>query len=126
MAHCLIEYSANLETEVDFSAFCEVMRAAMEDHGAFPVPGIKVRAYPAHHYAIADGGNQHAFIDMHVRLREGRTDDVKKDATQHLFAAAKEFLRPTTAKRSLGLSLEMRDITAELAPKTGTIRNYLS
>jgi len=123
--HIAVEYSANLEAMTDVGGLCEALRAAAAAHPVFPLAGIRVRAYPARHYAIADGDPRHAFVDIHVRLREGRDPADKADATQALFEAARAYLAPVFATRSLALSLEMRDITAAYAPKTGTIRDHL-
>lgn len=125
MPHISIEYSANLEKLADVGGLCEALRAAAAAHPVFPMAGVRVRAYAARHYAIADGNPEHAFVDIHVRLREGRAQADKKDATEALFSAAKAFLAPVMAHHSLALSLEMRDIDASLAPKTGTIREHL-
>ena len=89
------------------------------------MPGIRVRAFRATHYAIADGDPKHGFIDISIRLREGRPKEKKEEATAHLFAAAKAFLAEALEKQSIALSLEMRDIDADLSPKTGTIREHL-
>jgi len=123
--HISIEYSANLEDMTDVGGLCEALRAAAAAHPVFPMPGVRVRAFAAGFYAIADGNPSHAFVDIHVRLREGRSETDKKDATETLFAAAKAYLEPVLARHSLALSLEMRDITAAFAPKTGTIREHL-
>jgi len=92
---------------------------------AFPLPGLRVRAHRATAYAIADGDPKHAYIDIAIRLRGGRPMDVKKAATSDVFNAAKSFIEPLLAKRSIALSIEMRDIDPELSPKTGTIRQHL-
>jgi len=126
MPHISIEYSANIDTDVDLSDFCECLRRTATDIDAFPVPGVRVRALRAEHYAIADGQAQHGFIDISVRLRGGRDLTVRKAATDRLFQAAKEYLAPVMERRSIALSLEMRNIDPELAPKTGTIRDYLN
>ncbi|MFK7993389.1 MAG: 5-carboxymethyl-2-hydroxymuconate Delta-isomerase [Granulosicoccus sp.] len=125
MPHIIIEYSANVETLVDLSALCEATRLAAVGIKAFPMPGIRVRALRADHYAIADGNPKHGFVDISVRLRAGREQQVKKDAVQDLFHAVKQFLEPVMLEHSLALSLEMRDIDPELSPKTGTIRDHL-
>lgn len=125
MPHFIIEYSANLEEAVDMSAFCEEIRKTAADIDAFPMPGIRVRAFRADHVAIADGDPKHGFVDISIRLREGRPQDVKEAASAQIFEAAKAFLRPVLATRSLALSLEMRDIDGSLSPKTGSIRDYL-
>ncbi|WP_372886523.1 5-carboxymethyl-2-hydroxymuconate isomerase [Shimia sp.] len=125
MPHVTIEYSANLEPDLDPGAFCEALRAVAAGIDAFPLAGIRVRALRAAHYAIADGDPKHGFIDISVRLREGRPQAVKEAATAEIFAAARQFLAPLLARRSLALSLEMRDIDAALSPKTGSIRDHL-
>lgn len=89
------------------------------------MPGIRVRGYRAEHYSIANGDNQHAFLDLSIRLREGRPQDKKEAATQEIFDAIKAFMQPALKQYSIALSMEMRDINASLSPKTGTIREHL-
>ena len=125
MPHISIEYSANLEERTDIQALCEVLRSEAAGIDAFPTPGIRVRALRANHYSIADGDPKHAFVDISIRLRAGRPQDVKESAVKRLFEAAKTFLEPVFETSSLALSLEMRDIDPDLSPKTGTIREHL-
>lgn len=125
MPHIMIEYSANIEDDIDVSALCEHLRLAATQVKVFPMPGIRVRALRADHYAIADGNPSHGFIDISIRLRAGRAPDEKKAAVNLLFDAACEYLTPLMDSRSVALSMEMRDIDPDLSPKTGTIRNHL-
>ncbi|GAB5448130.1 5-carboxymethyl-2-hydroxymuconate Delta-isomerase [Gymnodinialimonas sp.] len=125
MPHFHIDYSANLEDTVDMAALCEAIRAEAAAIAAFPTPGIRVRATRVDHYAIADGNPKHGFVDISVRLRAGRPDDVKQDAITRIFEAAKACLSEAMATHSIALSAEMRDIDAALSPKTGTIRDHL-
>lgn len=125
MPHLQIDYSANLEDVVDMGKLCETLRAEAAGIEAFPMPGIRVRAVRVNHYAIADGNPKHGFIDISVRLRGGRPIDVKHEAIQRIFNAARKFLAPAMARHSIALSTEIRDIDPELSPKTGTIRDHL-
>lgn len=125
MPHFQIEYSGNLEAVVDIGGLCEHIRKTAATIEAFPLAGLRVRAFRADHYAIADGGPQHGFIDISVRLRGGRAPEVKRDAVQRLFDATCDFLAPVMAERSIALSLEMRDIDPDLSPKTSTIRAHM-
>lgn len=125
MPHFIVEYSGNLEDALDFQAFCEDLRRTAAGIEAFPTPGIRVRAIRVDHYAIADGNPKHGFIDISIRLRGGRPNAVKQDATQRIFDAAHAFIAPVMAERPIALSLEMRDIDPALSPKTGTIRDHL-
>jgi len=125
MPHFHIDYSANLEDVIDVGQLCETIRIAAAKIDTFPDAGIRVRATRVDHYAIADGNPQHGFIDMSVRLREGRPDDVKRDAINQVFEALKSFVAPAMESRSIALSAEMRDIDAALSPKFGNIRDHL-
>ncbi|MBF0278994.1 MAG: 5-carboxymethyl-2-hydroxymuconate isomerase [SAR324 cluster bacterium] len=125
MPHLIIECSANLEGDLDIQAFCEHLRQTATEIDAFPLAGVRVRAFVTRYYSIADGNPKHCFIDISVRLRAGRPMDVRKAAAEKIFEAAKTYLNPLMTTRSIALSLEMRDIDPELSPKTSTIREHL-
>ena len=125
MPHFHIEYSSNLESVVDVAALCEVVRATAEAIDTFPMPGIRVRAIKVDHCAIADGDARHAFVDLIIRLREGRSEEIKKDALAQVFDAMKGFLEPAMKENSIAISAEILDISDELSAKTGTIRDHL-
>ena len=125
MPHFQIEYSANLEAVVDIGQLCEAIRARAATIETFPMAGIRVRATRVDHVAMADGNPKHGFIDLSVRLREGRPDAIKRDAIDQIFATLKDFMTPAMASHSIALSAEMRDINADLSPKFGTIRDHL-
>lgn len=125
MPHFQIDYSANLEEVVDMGALCEVIRATAAQIETFPTAGIRVRATRVDYVAMADGDPKHGFLDLSVRLREGRSDDVKKDAITRVFAALKDFMAPAMGTHSIALSAEMRDIDADLSPKFGNVRDHL-
>ncbi|MCT4554046.1 MAG: 5-carboxymethyl-2-hydroxymuconate Delta-isomerase [Pelagimonas sp.] len=125
MPHFHIDYSGNLEDLIDISALCESIRACAAQIDSFPMAGIRVRAIRVDHYAIADGDPKHGFVDISIRLRAGRSPEVKEQAAQAIFDCARAFLSTAMASHSIALSLEMRDIDPALSPKTGTIRDHL-
>jgi len=125
LPHFHIEYSANLESFVDMAQLCEAVRAKAATIDTFPMAGIRVRATRVDHVAIANGNPKHGFVDLSVRLREGRPHDVKHDAITQIFAVLTDFMAPTMETLSVALSAEMRDIDADLSPKFGNIRDHL-
>ena len=125
MPHFHIEYSSNLEQVVDIGGLCEIIRATAAEIDTFPTPGIRVRATRVDYLAMADGDPKHGVIDLSIRLREGRADDVKKDAITRIFTALKVFMAPAMETRSVSLSAEMRDIDANLSPKFGNVRDHM-
>lgn len=125
MPHFQIDYSANLEERLEISGLLTVLRDAAMETGIFPLAGIRIRATACDHWLIADGNPDHAFLDISIRLRAGRSTDAKQQATEHIFAAAGAFCAEMMATSSFMLSLEMRDIDPELSPKASSIRKYL-
>lgn len=125
MPHIILEYSANLDDALDMHAFCTVLKDAASATGVFPPAGIRVRAISCTHSVIADGDPRHGFIDISVRLLAGRSDEAKTNATDAIFAAAKQFTAAYMAAQPFMLSLEMREIDAQFSRKTSSIRDYL-
>jgi 5-carboxymethyl-2-hydroxymuconate isomerase len=126
MPHFQIDYSPNLEARLDVAALCRAVAQCAADTGVFPVAGIRVRATACTHVVIADANPDHAFLDLSVRLRAGRTDAVKQAATAAIFQTLETFCAPVMQSTSLMLSMEMRDIDPALSPKSSSIRQYLS
>lgn len=125
MPHFHIEYSGNLEQAVDIGALCESIRTQATLIDTFPMAGIRVRATRVDYHAMADGDPKHGFIDLSVRLRDGRTEAVKQDAITRIFKTLKEFMEEAMQTKSIALSAEIRDINADLSPKFGNIHDHL-
>ncbi len=125
MPHFQIDYSPNLETRLDLGGLLVVIRDAAVETGVFPTAGIRIRATPCAYVVMADGNPDHAFLDLSVRLRGGRTLAARKAAAATIFAAIEAYCAQVMASSSLMLSMEMRDIDPELSPKASSIRDYL-
>ncbi|MCB4379092.1 5-carboxymethyl-2-hydroxymuconate Delta-isomerase [Synechococcus sp. MU1644] len=125
MPHIVIDYSANLDDQLDMHGLCVALKDAAAATGVFPAAGIRVRAHAAHHSVIADGDKKHGFIDIVIRLAAGRAEDQKTLATDAVFDAAKTFTADHMAHHPFMLSLELREIDPNHSRKTSSIRNYL-
>lgn len=125
MPHFTIEYSGNLDAEVDFAALVETVRKAAAETGVFPIGGIRVRTHRCDHCAIADGDPRHAFVAMVLDLGAGRDHAAKKRAGAHVFEALSKALDPVFARRTVGLTFFIREIDAELSWKRNNIHDAL-
>ena len=125
MPHLTLEYSANLDGRVDMPALCGELSQAILDTGLFEHGAVRVRALRADAYAVADRLPENAFIDMSFRIGAGRTAADKKRAGMAIFAAANAFLAPLFAAPHFALSLEIREIDAELSWKNNAIHPRL-
>jgi 5-carboxymethyl-2-hydroxymuconate isomerase len=123
--HVLIEYSANLETQLDFPGFLTALRDAALATGIFPLGGIRVRAYQADHYLIADGDVNNAFLAITLRIGHGRDFETRKRASDAIFAKACENLEALYNRVPLGISLEMQEIAPTLTYKKNNLHEYV-
>ena len=108
--HIVIEYSANLRDSVDFPRFLGALRASALATGVFPLGGIRIRAYQADHYLIADGHADNAFVHIMLRVGHGRDLETRKRACDAIFATATGQLAALFERIPLGISLEMQEI----------------
>lgn len=125
MPHLTLEYSANLDGQVDFDALCRALLAALLDSGLVERGAPRVRAIRCDAYAIADALPQNGFIDMSLRLGAGRSHDEKRRLGEALVAAAQDCLAPLFAQPHFALSLELRDIDPDLSWKLNTMHARL-
>ena len=125
MPHFTIEYSANLDGRLDIGAACEVVRKAAVETGIFPLGGIRVRAVRCEHYAIADGGAHFGFLDMVLRLGEGRDLATRKKAGEHIFKVLSAWLDPVFAESKLALSFDMQINDKDTSWKRNNIHDAL-
>jgi len=125
LPHMAIEYSANLDAKVDMPALCALVSRTMLDTGVFEPGAIRVRAFRAEAYAIADRLPENGFIDMNLRIGKGRSAEDKKRAGEAIFAAVSGHLASLFATPHFALSLEIREIDAELSWKKNAIHPRL-
>ncbi|MFQ3457858.1 5-carboxymethyl-2-hydroxymuconate Delta-isomerase [Bradyrhizobium sp. UFLA01-814] len=125
MPHFTLEYSANLDDLVDMGATVELVRKAAVQTGIFPLGGIRVRAVRCEHYAIADGRKNYGFLDMVLRLGEGRDLATRKKAGEHIFKALSAHLDPVFANSKFALSFDMQINDKDTSWKRNNIHDAL-
>jgi 5-carboxymethyl-2-hydroxymuconate isomerase len=119
MPHLVLLYTPNLETELDMGGLCRSLADAMltvrDEAGAqvFPTGGTRVLAYPAAHFAVADGSGDFAFCWLHLRMGRGRSEATQQAAGQAVLEAARARFAPVLERRRVGLTLQV-DVGAEV------------
>lgn len=132
MPHLVILYTPNLDAETDMTALCRRLADAMAtvrddaDRPVFPTGGIRVLAYPAAHYAVADGSGDFGFCWFHLRMGRGRSAAVQQAAGQALTAVVREHLAPVLARRAVGLTLQIDEGPEVFDAKFGNLHPLFS
>ncbi|MEZ5811216.1 MAG: 5-carboxymethyl-2-hydroxymuconate Delta-isomerase [Rhizobiaceae bacterium] len=125
MPHLTIEYSANLDGMVDIDRLCaELLDAAMST-GIFEIGAPRVRAIRCDHFAIADRHDANAFVDMSLRVGQGRSAEQKRRAGEAIYAAASARLAALFETPHFALSLEVREIDKALSWKKNSMHARL-
>jgi len=125
MPHQIIEYSANLDTDIDIEDLVETLHETAVGIDALPIGGIRTRAVRRDYYRISDSHPDNTFINVTLRIAP-RPPEVKKDAGERLFQALRDFMQPVFDKRPVSLSLEIQEIDPENRWKHSNIRDYLA
>lgn len=122
MPHLVILYSGNVDQMTDMSALCRKLADAMlvvrDEAGAqvFPTGGTRVLAYPAAHWAIADGGaagqaaggsGDYAFVYLNLRMGRGRSDATKNRAGQAISIKTREYFADILKTQHIGITVQV-------------------
>ena len=120
MPHCVILYTPNLESRTDVGALCrklaDTMLTVLDEAGrqVFPTGGTRVLAYPAAHYAVADGKGDYAFMYLNLRMAAGRSEAVKQEAGDRLLEVVKQHFAPMFAQELIGITLQIDESAGQV------------
>lgn len=126
MPHFIVEYSANLESDVAPRRLVDAVHKAVQASGVFELAAIRTRAERREVYDIADCDPRHAFVAVTGRIAPGRdaqtrqrVADMVLDALAHETAAAFE-------TRGLALSVEISEIDNAAAARKNNLHARLA
>ena len=126
MPHLIIQYSGNLDDTLKVDKLCEALHQVMLDSGVFPLAGIRVRAFRCDHAEIADRLAENSFVDMVIRMGEGRAAADKKRVGENIMNAAEEVCQHLLEAPHFALSLEIIEISREFSWKTNPMHARLN
>ena len=127
MPHLVILYTPNLdqpaaEGGMDMGGLCRALCDALlsvhdeQDRQVFPTGGTRVLAYPAAHFALADGGTageaagkggDYAFVYMNLRMARGRSAAVHQRVSEVLDTCVKARFAEQLAGRPIGITVQI-------------------
>lgn len=93
--------------------------------GFFEIGAVRVRGVRCEVYTVADDLPDNAFIDLSLRLGEGRSQQDKKAIGDTIFDAMQSFLKEPLQHPHFALSFEIREINASLSWKRNAIHPRL-
>ena len=121
MPHVIVEYSANIESEITPQRLVEEIHAAAVTSGIAEPVAVRTRLKRREHFRVGDGNPDNAFVHIDIRARKGRTLEQKKHAVQTIYDQANKTLDVVFKARPLALTVEIHEIDSE----TRLLRNGL-
>lgn len=110
MPHIVIEYSANLESDVAPARLVDALHETALETGVFPLGGLRTRAERRDVYRVADGDPDNAFVAVVARIGKGRTVETREAVARALMLRLEAETAGAFAKRGLGLTVEVQEI----------------
>lgn len=120
MPHLVILYTPNLENKTDMPVLCRNLANTMlkqyDEAGnqVFPTGGTRVLAFPATHYAVADGKDDYAFVYLNLRMGAGRSATVQKQVGDELMDVVRQHMAPVFDNQLIGCTLQIDESPGQI------------
>ena len=121
MPHIVVEYSANLEADLDVRALVGAIHVAVRDSGTFELGAIRTRAERRDVYVIADGDPQNAFVNVMLMIGPGRNAATKKRVSQLVMSVLEEATRARFVTKGTALTVYVEELDDAAASRTNNL-----
>lgn len=125
MPHLIVEYSGNLEATIDLDSLLDCLHETAIETGMFPIGGIRIRAYKAEHYRIADCASDNSFVHVTAIVGAGRPLDRREQVSEILFDALCDELKTIADTSPIAISFNMREFDSVLNFKKNNLHEYV-
>jgi len=126
MPHFIMEYSANLDNDLDIPELFRQLNETAIATGVFPIGGIRTRAVRCEHYRIAEGDPENTFVHLTAKVGAGREPEVLKAAADQVFETFTACLQPVFERRYMSIGFELTELHPTLNYKQNNIHQKLA
>ena len=110
MPHITVEYSANLESDIDPHRLISAVHEAALATGIFELGAVRTRAERRDLYAVADRDPDNAFVAVYARIAPGRDVETRRRLARSLLEGIEATIADQSAHRGLAISVEILEI----------------
>jgi 5-carboxymethyl-2-hydroxymuconate isomerase len=126
MPHIVVEYSANLEKDLDIAGLVDKVHEAVLASGVFELGAVRTRAERRDVYRIADGDPDNGFVHVDLRIAPGRDGATRKRVAEAVLDVVASATRQIFARSGLGLSVEVREIDNSAAVRLNNLHERMA
>jgi len=124
--HIIIEHSKAISKHIDVENLLDALHECAIGIESLPIGGIRTRAHEATISRVGDGQADRNFIYITIRLGQGRSEQVKRDIGDKLFAVLTDFTSSYfDADHALSLGLEIQEIEKNWTWKKNNIHQII-
>ena len=125
MPHFILEYSANLDDDLDLDGLFKALHETAMETGVFALGGVRFRAHRCDDYLVADGDPDNAFVHLTARIGRRRDPDVRHEVGEKIFNTLVEYLDRLYRERPLAISFELTELTFGLSFRKNNIHEKI-
>ena len=114
MPHLTLEYTENLEENVNFKSMFSKLHNILVDVGGINIGNCKSRAVTRKNYYIGKGQKNAAFVHLAVSFLEGRSIELKGEIGRQILKVLKDYYSLAIKNYDLQISVEITDIPRPL------------
>jgi 5-carboxymethyl-2-hydroxymuconate isomerase len=116
MPHLTLDYSGDLTADGDIPGLCRELAACLiaqraEGQQVYATGGVRVRAFAADAWCIADGRIEASYVHAALKVGAGRSEATRRATGDALFAVMKAHFADRFERTGLALSLEMDEFS---------------
>ncbi len=126
MPHFIMEYSANLDDDLDIPTLFEKLNETAIATGVFPIGGIRTRAVRCKHFRVGEGDPNNTFVHLTAKVGSGREPEVLKAAADKVFETFTAQLQPIFDRRFMSIGFEMTELHPVLNYKKNNIHEKIA
>ncbi|MBU2964572.1 5-carboxymethyl-2-hydroxymuconate Delta-isomerase [Amphritea sp. 2_MG-2023] len=126
MPHFIMEYSANLDDDLDIPALFEKLNETAIATGVFPIGGIRTRAVRCEFFRVGEGDPENTFVHLTAKVGSGRSPEVLKAASDTIFETFSASLKPIFDRRWMSVGFEMIELHPERNYRMNNIHKKLA
>ncbi len=112
MPQLILEYSANIEQDIDFKKLLYQLHQVMAETAGVNIGNCKSRAVKREDYCVGDGDELNAFVHVDVGLFP-RDPEVKQAIGQQMLRVLENAYAPSIQNYNLQITVWVRDIQPE-------------
>jgi 5-carboxymethyl-2-hydroxymuconate isomerase len=114
MPHLTLDHSGNLGADADLDGLCLKLARCLIAQRAngqpvYPVGGVRVRAFAADAWCVADGAPDAAYVHALLKVGTGRAAETLRATGDAVFEVMKSHFAQRYARSGLALSLEVQE-----------------